>query len=116
VKKPLYNPSKGGEINPVRGLAKELGRFGIRVHTMCPDAVLEGSSLWTKGGGYLEGTAMRYGIPIKQIPECYRTRCALNTNTGAEDTANATFFRPSERASTMAGNIRTEDGGVTFPR
>ncbi len=42
--KSLYCATKGGELALARALAKELGVFGIRVNTICPDAVLEGSS------------------------------------------------------------------------
>jgi NAD(P)-dependent dehydrogenase (short-subunit alcohol dehydrogenase family) len=40
--KSLYSASKGGELTLARALARELGPFGIRVNTICPDAVLEG--------------------------------------------------------------------------
>jgi NAD(P)-dependent dehydrogenase (short-subunit alcohol dehydrogenase family) len=114
--KSLYNASKGGEINLARGLAKELGAFGIRVNTICPDAVLEGSALWEKGGGYLEGTAERYGISIEQIPQYYRDRCALRTEIEPQDVADAALFLVSDRASKMTGNILTVDGGVAYVR
>jgi NAD(P)-dependent dehydrogenase (short-subunit alcohol dehydrogenase family) len=114
--KSLYNASKGGEINLARGLAKELGAFGIRVNTLCPDAVLRGSALWEKGGGYLEGTAKSYGISIEEIPQFYRQRCALGTAIEPEDVANAALFLVSDRASKMTGNILTVDGGVAYVR
>jgi NAD(P)-dependent dehydrogenase (short-subunit alcohol dehydrogenase family) len=114
--KSLYNASKGGEINLARGLAKELGAFGIRVNTICPDAVLEGSALWERGGGYLEGTAKRYGISIDEIPQFYRKRCALETEIKPQDVANAALFLVSDRAAKMTGNILTVDGGVAYVR
>jgi NAD(P)-dependent dehydrogenase (short-subunit alcohol dehydrogenase family) len=116
AEKPLYNASKGGEINLARGLAKELGRFGIRVNTICPDAVLEGSSLWEKGGGYLEATAARYNIPVEKIPEYYRNRCALRTTITPKDVADAAVYLASDRSSKMTGNILTVDGGVAYVR
>ena len=42
--KSLYCATKGGELTMARSLAMELGEFGIRVNTICPDAVLEGSA------------------------------------------------------------------------
>jgi NAD(P)-dependent dehydrogenase (short-subunit alcohol dehydrogenase family) len=114
--KSLYNASKGGEINLARGLAKELGAFGIRVNTICPDAVLEGSALWEKGGGYLEGTAERYGINVEQIPQFYRNRCDLKAEIKPQDVADAALFLVSDRASKMTGNILTVDGGVAYVR
>ncbi|MCX6376846.1 MAG: SDR family oxidoreductase [Armatimonadetes bacterium] len=116
AEKPLYCASKAGEINLARSLAVELGRSGIRVNTICPDAVMEGSALWDRGSGYLEATAKRYGIPIEKIPEYYRSRSALRTTIEAEDVANAALFLVSDRASKMTGNILTVDGGVAFVR
>lgn len=50
AEKSLYSAAKGGEITMARALARELGPFGIRVNTICPDAVHEGSKLWKRGG------------------------------------------------------------------
>jgi NAD(P)-dependent dehydrogenase (short-subunit alcohol dehydrogenase family) len=111
----LYNATKGGELTMARGLAMELGKYGIRVNSICPDAVLEGSSLWEEGD-YRAGTARRYGISEEQIPAYYRERCALKTNIEAQDIANAALFLVSARAAKITGAILTVDGGVAFVR
>ncbi len=115
-KKCLYSAAKGGGLTMARALAKELGPFGIRVNTICPDAVMEGSYLWRKGGGYLEGTAERYNITIDEVPEYYKERCALKTNITPEDIANAAVFLVSERSAKITGAILSVDGGVAFVR
>jgi NAD(P)-dependent dehydrogenase (short-subunit alcohol dehydrogenase family) len=99
-----------------RALAKELGPFGIRVNTICPDAVMEGSYLWRKGGGYLEGTAERYNIPVEEIPNYYKERCALKTNIDPVDIANAAVFLVSDKSAKVTGTILSVDGGVAFVR
>ena len=114
--KSLYVATKGGMLTLARGLAMELGKYGIRVNSLCPDAVLEESQLWAAGGGYLEGTAKRYNISIEEIPEYYRNRCALKTNIESKDVAEAALFLVSDRSSKMTGNIFTVDGGVAFVR
>jgi NAD(P)-dependent dehydrogenase (short-subunit alcohol dehydrogenase family) len=111
----LYSATKGGELTMARALAMELGRFGIRVNTICPDAVLEGSSLWEEGD-YRAGTARRYGIVETEIPNYYRERTALKTNIGAEDVADAALFLLSDRAAKITGAIIAVDGGVAFVR
>lgn len=111
----LYSAAKGGELVLARALAKELGPFGIRVNSICPDAVIEGSSLW-EDESYRLGTCKRYGISEAEIPQHYKNRCALKTNIGPEDVANAALFLVSEKASKITGAILTVDGGVAFVR
>lgn len=112
----LYSATKGGELTMARALAMELGRFGIRVNSICPDAVLEGSKLWEDGGAYQLGTAARYGIAVEDIPEYYRNRCALKASIDPEDVANAALFLVSEKAAKITGAILAVDGGVAFVR
>ena len=116
AKKCLYSAAKGGGLTMARALAKELGPFGIRVNTICPDAVMEGSYLWREGGGYLEGTAERYNISVEEIPDYYKNRCALKTSIDPVDIANAAVFLVSSRSTKITGAILSVDGGVAFVR
>jgi NAD(P)-dependent dehydrogenase (short-subunit alcohol dehydrogenase family) len=113
--KSLYCATKGGELTMARALAKELGRYGIRVNTICPDAVLEGSGLWADDD-YRLSTARRYNISEAEIPAYYRDRCALKTNIDPEDVANAALFLLSEQSAKITGAILTVDGGVAYVR
>ena len=115
-KKCLYSAAKGGGLTLARALAQELGPFGIRVNTICPDAVMEGSHLWRKGGGYLEGTAARYNLAVEEIPAYYKDRCALKTNIEPGDIANAAVFLVSAKSAKITGTILSVDGGVAFVR
>jgi len=113
--KSLYCATKGGELTLARSLAMELGPFGIRVNTLCPDAVLEGSALW-EDDGYRSGTARRYNISEEEIPGYYRERSVLKVNITPEDVANAALFLLSDRAAKITGAILSVDGGVAFVR
>lgn len=113
--KSLYCATKGGELTLARSLAQELGQFGIRVNTICPDAVLEGSGLWADDA-YRLGTAKRYNISEEEIPDYYKQRCALKTNIQPVDVANAALFLLSDNAAKLTGAILTVDGGVAFVR
>jgi NAD(P)-dependent dehydrogenase (short-subunit alcohol dehydrogenase family) len=113
--KSLYCATKGGELALARALALELGEFGIRVNSICPDAVLEGSALW-EDDSYRLGTAERYHISESEIPEYYRQRCALKTNIEPVDVANAALFLLSGTAAKITGAILSVDGGVAFVR
>jgi enoyl-[acyl-carrier-protein] reductase (NADH) len=77
---------------------------------------MEGSYLWRKGGGYLEGPAERYNIAIDEIPNYYKERCALKTNISPEDIANAAIFLVSGKSAKITGTILSVDGGVAFVR
>jgi len=113
--KSLYCATKGGELTMARSLAMELGEFGIRVNSICPDAVLEGSGLW-EDDSYRLGTAKRYNISEQEIPDYYKQRCALKTNIKPVDVANAALFLLSDNAAKLTGAILTVDGGVAFVR
>jgi NAD(P)-dependent dehydrogenase (short-subunit alcohol dehydrogenase family) len=113
--KSLYCATKGGELALARALALELGEFGIRVNSICPDAVLEGSALW-EDDSYRLGTAKRYHISESEIPEYYKQRCALKTNIEPVDVANAALFLLSANAAKITGAILSVDGGVAFVR
>ncbi len=113
--KSLYSATKGGELTLARSLALELGRFGIRVNTICPDAVLEGSGLW-EDESYRVGTAQRYNIVEAAIPNYYKQRAALKVNIEPRDVANAALFLLSDGAAKITGAIIAVDGGVAFVR
>lgn len=113
--KSLYCATKGGELTLARALAKELGVFGIRVNTICPDAVLEGSSLW-EDDAYRLGTASRYNISEEELPDYYKQRSALKANIQPQDVANAALFLLSNKAAKITGAIITVDAGVAFVR
>jgi NAD(P)-dependent dehydrogenase (short-subunit alcohol dehydrogenase family) len=116
AEKSLYSAVKGGEITMARALARELGPFGIRVNTICPDAVHEGSKLWERGGHYSQATAKRYNIAEDRIPEYYRQRCALKVNIEPEDIANAALFLCSAQSAKITGAVVSVDGGVAYVR
>jgi len=113
--KSLYCATKGGELTLARALAQELGQFGIRVNTICPDAVLEGSSLW-EDDDYRLGTAKRYHISEEEIPSYYRNRSSLKMNVQPQDVANVALFLVSDKAAKITGAIITVDAGVAFVR
>ena len=112
----LYSAAKGGVLTLARALAKELGPFGIRVNSICPDAVLEGSYIWREDGEYRKRTAERYGIESESIPEHYKQRSALRLNVRPEDVAAAALFLVSDSARAITGTILPVDGGVAFVR
>jgi NAD(P)-dependent dehydrogenase (short-subunit alcohol dehydrogenase family) len=112
----LYSAAKGGILTLARALAKELGPFGIRVNSICPDAVLEGSYIWREGGDYRRGTEKRYGLTSDEIPDYYVRRCALKRSILPEDISAGACYLVSEQAGALTGVVLPIDGGVAFVR
>jgi rhamnulose-1-phosphate aldolase/alcohol dehydrogenase len=111
-----YSSAKAAELHLARCLAEELGSDGIRVNTVNPDAVLEGSRIW--GSSWREERARNYGIAPDELEEFYRGRTTLRQNVVPADVAEAVLFLVSSRAAKSTGNVINVDGGVAiaYPR
>jgi NAD(P)-dependent dehydrogenase (short-subunit alcohol dehydrogenase family) len=105
-----YSSAKALEIHLARCLAEEGGGAGIRVNTVNPDAVLQGSSIWSSA--WREQRARTYGIHPDQLEEHYRARTTLKVNVYSEDIAEAVLFFASPRSAKSTGNMINVDGGV----
>ena len=112
-----YSTAKAAELHLARCLAEEGGALGIRVNTVNPDAVLQGSRIWDSS--WREERAQAYGIAPDELEEHYRERTTLKVNVFPEDVAEAVvFFASSSRSAKSTGNILNVDGGVkeAYPR
>ena len=112
-----YSAAKAAALHLARCLAEELGGDGIRVNTVNPDAVLQGSRIW--GSAWREERARAYGIAPEELEEHYRARTTLKVNVLPADIAEAVlFFASPSRAGKSTGNILNVDGGVAlaYPR
>jgi rhamnulose-1-phosphate aldolase/alcohol dehydrogenase len=107
----VYGAAKAAEINLARCLAEEGGAHGIRVNTVCPDAVLRGSAIWSSD--WKEARAKSMGIDINRLEEAYRQRNTLKVSIYPEDIAEAIAFFASDRSAKTTGSVLTVDGGVT---
>jgi rhamnulose-1-phosphate aldolase/alcohol dehydrogenase len=106
----VYSAAKAAELHMARCLAEEGGAHGIRVNSVLPDAVLEGSGIWD--AGWREARAKSYGIEPEELDEYYRQRTTLKVNVYPENIAEAVAFFAGPRASRTTGGALTVDGGV----
>lgn len=105
-----YSSAKALEAHLARCIATEGGEFGIRVNTVLPDAVLQGSAIWDSK--WREERASSYGIAPDQLEEHYRKRTTLSVNIFPADIADAVAFFASSKAEKTTGCMLTVDGGV----
>jgi rhamnulose-1-phosphate aldolase/alcohol dehydrogenase len=112
-----YSSAKAAELHLARCLAEEGGASGIRVNTVNPDAVLQGSRIW--GSSWREERAAAHGIEPDELEEHYRKRTTLRVNILPDDIAEAVLhFASPRRSGKSTGNVLNVDGGVpaAYPR
>jgi len=104
-----YCAAKASEIHLARCLALEGAPMGIRVNTVNPDAVLQGSKIWQ--GEWREQRAASYKVPPGGLEEVYRQRSMLKLSVLPEDIAEGIAFFASDRSAKSTGNILNIDAG-----
>ncbi len=109
-----YNATKAGEIHMARGWALELGPHGIRVNSICPGNVFEGSKIWNPE--YIRVCAKKYGIKPEEVIPYYVSKTALNREIKGQDVADAVVFLCSDRARRITGQTLVVDAGQVMVR
>lgn len=107
-----YGSAKAAQAHLTRLLAAELGADGIRVNMVNPDAVIQGSNIWS--GGWAEGRARAYGVSVEALPAYYAKRTLLQEIILPEDIANAVFAFVGGLLPKSTGNALNVDGGVAM--
>jgi rhamnulose-1-phosphate aldolase/alcohol dehydrogenase len=107
-----YGSAKAAQLHLSRLNAAELGKDGIRVNVVNPDAVIAESKIWE--GSWAEGRAKAYGVKVEELPSFYARRTLLNEIILPEDIANACFVFVSGLLNKSTGNALNVDGGVAM--
>ncbi|MBA3842688.1 MAG: bifunctional rhamnulose-1-phosphate aldolase/short-chain dehydrogenase [Actinobacteria bacterium] len=111
-----YSSAKAASLHLARCLAEEGGPHGIRVNTVNPDAVIQGSSIWSSD--WKAERASTYGVGTEELQAFYKGRTKLGVAVFPEDVAEAIAFFAGPRSAKSTGNVLNVDGGVTaaYPR
>jgi NAD(P)-dependent dehydrogenase (short-subunit alcohol dehydrogenase family) len=111
-----YSSAKAAALHLGRCLAEEGGPHGIRVNTVNPDAVIQGSSIWSSD--WKAERASTYGVSEDELQTYYQGRTKLGVAVFPEDVAEAIAFFVGPRSDKSTGNVVNVDGGVTaaYPR
>lgn len=109
-----YNATKSGELHMARGWAMELGQNGIRVNSVCPGNVFEGSKIWNPE--YIKVCAKKYGIKPEEVIPYYVDKTMLKREIKGCDIADAVVFLCSERSRMVTGQTLVVDAGQAMVR
>jgi len=111
-----YSASKAAEAQLAKVLALEGAEIGVRVNTLHPDAVFQGTRLWSDE--MRRERAKAHGVAPEKLEEFYAKRNLLKVAVRPEDVAEAALFFASDRSSRITGACLPVDGGVkeAFPR
>ncbi len=105
-----YGAAKADQAHQVRLLAAELGRHGIRVNGVNPDAVVRGSGIFAKGWGAQRAAV--YDVPEEELGAYYAKRTLLGREVLPEHVAAAVFALVGGDLSLTTGLHIPVDAGV----
>jgi len=104
-----YCTAKAAELQLSRAVALEGAPIGVRCNVVNPDAVLQGSGIWS--GKWREERAAAYDMNGDELEEHYRQRSLLKRHVLPEDIAEAIYFFASAASDKSTGNIINVDAG-----
>lgn len=97
-----YTTSKAAVIGLTRGLARELGRDGIRVNTIAPNLVMT------------EGTHEFWGDKLDRAAIMIRDNQALAKTLDTEDLTGTVIYLAGENSRLVTGQTIAVDGGTVL--
>ncbi|MBC8481410.1 MAG: SDR family oxidoreductase, partial [Planctomycetes bacterium] len=109
-----YNATKAGELHMARGWAMELGPQNIRVNSVCPGNVFEGSKIWNPE--YIKVCAKKYGIKPEEVIPYYISKTMLNREIKGQDIADSVVFLCSDQARRITAQTIVTDSGQAIVR
>jgi 3-oxoacyl-[acyl-carrier protein] reductase len=97
-----YTTSKAAVIGLTRGLAREVGRFDIRVNAVAPNIV------------ETEAAGEFFGETKQKVVDATRSQQAIRRTLSAEDLAGSVLWLASDLSRHTTGQTLMVDGGTVF--
>ena len=97
-----YTTSKAAVIGATRGLARELGRYNIRVNAVAPNVV------------NTDATSEVFQDKKDKVVEATLSQQAIRRPLATEDIVGAILFLASDHSELMTGQTMMVDGGIVF--
>ena len=109
----VYSGTKGAVIAFSKAIAKEMGRFGINVNTICPGATIPEKPGTAGKDSMWAGDVTQDMIPA-EVKEKIISQYPLQRMGKPEDTANAAVFLASDGAAFITGQTLSVSGGFSM--
>ena len=107
-KNSAYAASKFGGIGLTQSLALEMAPHGVRVNSICPGNLLDGT-LWQDS--LFKQYSETQGLTMEQVRDKYLGQVPLGRGCTYEDVANVVVFLASDQSSYMTGQAINVTGG-----
>ncbi|MDD5759687.1 MAG: SDR family NAD(P)-dependent oxidoreductase [Desulfobulbaceae bacterium] len=110
AKEAVYSGTKGAVIAASKSIAKEVGRYGIRLNMVCPGMTIPKSDEVGEGSAWKGQEGLFSPEVLESIKKLYPLR---RIGTG-DDTAKAVVFLASDAADFITGQTLSVSGGFTM--
>jgi sorbitol-6-phosphate 2-dehydrogenase len=107
-KNSAYAASKFGGVGLTQSLALELAEHGVRVNSVCPGNLLDGT-LWQDS--LYQQYAKTQGLTPEQVRQKYVDQVPMRRGCTYEDVSNVVVFLASDLSSYMTGQAINVTGG-----
>jgi len=105
----VYCISKAAVLHMTRAMAKEWGKWNIRVNSICPGAIIG-----DRQKRVIEAAAKAEGKTVEQVTKERATVNSMRTFIPPEDVAACVLYLDSPGAERVSGQVIAVDGHIPF--
>jgi 2-hydroxycyclohexanecarboxyl-CoA dehydrogenase len=113
-KEAVYAACKGGVIALSKALARELGRYNIRVNVVCPGMTIPDSTEDIGEQSMIKDLGLTHEQMSPELKQKIAQSYALRRLCTPQEVANTVVFMASDAASFITGQTLSASGGYTM--